>query len=163
MGSKKDSNGKEIHSYKYSVAVNQRNMIECEFMLEKKLEMQKERFKINQQYETHFERKKNFQRYEEDARKYHRKFMETIVIDSPNADEISFYQIGFKFLEIPDNVICFGDPALIELETETEKFTVNVWLMDGSELFVQPILYFYQKRLNRFVITNGETENKKPY
>lgn len=49
---------------------------------------------------------------------------------------MSFYQIGHKFLDVPQNIICFGDTALIEMETENQKFNVNIWLMDGSEYFV---------------------------
>ena len=64
--------------------------------------------------------------------------MVTIPFKSDNPEEISFYQIGYKFLDIPQKVICFGDSALVEMENEKEKekFKIKIWLMDGTSFFV---------------------------
>lgn len=52
---------------------------------------------------------------------------------------------------------------MVEMEQGDENFKVKVWLMDGTEFFMLPILYFYKLRMNRFVVTYGQLESEEPF
>lgn len=97
------------------------------------------------------------------ARNYHHTFIKTVPVPSGNPDEFSFYQVGVRFLETPSKVICQGDTQMVEMEEEGDKFKVKIWLLDGTEYFMLPIIYFYKFKMNRLVITYGQNESKESF